>query len=888
MHALLASIKKDTDDTVTIPPDPVRIIVGGPEDARHPGMVCFGHNGYGRLGACEVQHKGGPEAIEVPRLVGARLGVGQLACGAAHSLAVIDGAVFAWGKCHFGQLGLGHLWMTCEAPAPIPRKCFCVGGGDGGPEPIARVFCGESHSLAVGASGALFAFGCGFQGALGLGSERHEASPQWVAPFGGQRRAGAGGAEEAGGGGASVAAVAAAGGKAHTVLLDSCGCVWAWGSGGAGQLGAGTNKMCEATSCSANRLVPARVPWPAGGDGCGGDTEEGGDGGAEYSEGNGAAEVAERCRVVGVLAGRGGNTSGALTVGGELFLWGHDGEGGGELGTSPAGAAVSAAADAVTAGPAVGSGGVCGRSGSFRVAAPARVVFPGGPARVVAAALGAHHAVAIVASGGGASGNGSSDGGGNGNSDGGGEAALAVFTWGAPGPWLGRALTDPHTPAAAELPVRESFPVSGGAMGGESVGGAVSAGPLSVACGEKHSVVVCADGALWTCGEAYMGKLGKHAATAAPEPSAGFRAVEGFGGRRGRWHAVAAVAGSNHTAVALGDPSSFPPPKTTAMIAAAATTMAGGEAAGKPCAPCDGTLGREAFNAEAAAWPALRWEHEWEWHPPDAPGGASGSRGCGGPGGGRLRPLARSGFLRLARPILRAAPHSSTPMKDRVDRTAEKPPEAASDGASKGAEGAGLWEEEGVIVADACTLAVRTPAVQEEGEAAGEAGAGRLQAWDVGIVYSEAWRVPALYFSARDASGSGATPRGGGTDDGTGGGNGAKLPLRLRDVAPLLPFAVPGFGPPPGEDVGFGSAAWPKVTAEAHPRTGEPCFMLHPCHTAVRMAALLASRMDSSDTADSAAQGPSPQNQPAYLLSWLSMVGPAVGIHVPPHLFTPP
>ncbi|XP_030581227.1 ubiquitin-like-conjugating enzyme ATG10 isoform X2 [Archocentrus centrarchus] len=58
------------------------------------------------------------------------------------------------------------------------------------------------------------------------------------------------------------------------------------------------------------------------------------------------------------------------------------------------------------------------------------------------------------------------------------------------------------------------------------------------------------------------------------------------------------------------------------------------------------------------------------------------------------------------------------------------------------------------------------------------------------------------------------------------------------------------------------------ITQQEHPLLGQPFFMLHPCRTEEFLRPVL--------------QGPQEQHRPVnYVLSWLSVVGPVVGLDVP-------
>jgi hypothetical protein len=75
--------------------------------------VCTcGYARYGRLGhGTSDDHSFDTICKPVSRFTGAR--VSSLACGAAHNVLLLsDSRTFVWGKCHYGQLDLGHEWMV--------------------------------------------------------------------------------------------------------------------------------------------------------------------------------------------------------------------------------------------------------------------------------------------------------------------------------------------------------------------------------------------------------------------------------------------------------------------------------------------------------------------------------------------------------------------------------------------------------------------------------------------------------------------------------------------------------------------------------------------------------------------------------------------------------
>uniref|UniRef100_A0A6I8P1W7 Uncharacterized protein n=1 Tax=Ornithorhynchus anatinus TaxID=9258 RepID=A0A6I8P1W7_ORNAN len=90
----------------------------------------------------------------------------QVACGDRHSMALTrDGELFSWGDDEHGQLGLERAWVPCPAPQ---RVCALAG------VPLARMEAGGAHSLALSATGAVFAWGRNDRGQLGLGHAQGE------------------------------------------------------------------------------------------------------------------------------------------------------------------------------------------------------------------------------------------------------------------------------------------------------------------------------------------------------------------------------------------------------------------------------------------------------------------------------------------------------------------------------------------------------------------------------------------------------------------------------------------------------------------------------------------------------------------------------------------
>ncbi|NNB89617.1 hypothetical protein HJC10_27670 [Corallococcus exiguus] len=178
----------------------------------------WGRNRYGQLGNNTTTDRLAP--VKVTGLTGV---VVDIAAGNEHSLAVkSDGAVWTWGSNGLGQLGdgLSSNWPPRTTPGLVP------GLGD-----VTSVAAGNSHGVALKTDGTVWAWGDNYRGQLGDGSGSMGRSPVQALGFTG---------------GTAISA-----GSAHTIALQSDGTVWAWGYNGNGQLGDGFTD---------DQLAPAQVP----------------------------------------------------------------------------------------------------------------------------------------------------------------------------------------------------------------------------------------------------------------------------------------------------------------------------------------------------------------------------------------------------------------------------------------------------------------------------------------------------------------------------------------------------------------------------------------------------------------------------------------------------
>lgn len=131
-----------------------------------PGQVyCCGANQAGQLGLNRMDEKGRFNLCAVPAL--RPLGVSFLSCGESHTAVLdMDGRVFTFGEGSRGQLG-----HNSTANELRPRLVDGLGG------PASQITCGSHHTLVLGSSGQLWAFGSGVKGQLGTGSPQDSLQP---------------------------------------------------------------------------------------------------------------------------------------------------------------------------------------------------------------------------------------------------------------------------------------------------------------------------------------------------------------------------------------------------------------------------------------------------------------------------------------------------------------------------------------------------------------------------------------------------------------------------------------------------------------------------------------------------------------------------------------
>ncbi|XP_078172727.1 regulator of chromosome condensation (RCC1) family protein [Carex rostrata] len=237
-----------------------------------------------------------------------------ISCGLFHSAIVVDGKVWIWGKGDGGRLGFGD-----EVSQFVPRLNPNLEG-------IASVVLGGLHSAALSHSGEIFTWGYGGFGALGHTVYHRELLPKRVD----------------GSWNGKITHLATSG--AHTAAVTDSGEVYTWGRDeGDGRLGLGSGGgPGEAGSMSVPSKVKA-LPVPVSAVACGGFFtlaltpcgelwSWGANSNFELGRGNNSSDwrpepvsSLKDTRIVQVACG--GYHSLALSEEGEVYAWGHGGQG---------------------------------------------------------------------------------------------------------------------------------------------------------------------------------------------------------------------------------------------------------------------------------------------------------------------------------------------------------------------------------------------------------------------------------------------------------------------------------------------------------------------------------------------------------------------------------
>ncbi|MCF7826663.1 MAG: choice-of-anchor D domain-containing protein [Candidatus Marinimicrobia bacterium] len=252
--------------------------------------------------------------------------VTTVAGGGSHTLILTDeGKVYGWGMNSLGQIGLGYA-TTGTSGILLPSAVKTDGVLNG--KTFKAIAGGGNHSLALGDDGKLYAWGAGNVGQLGNGSYAHSYVPVEVTMTGVLA-------------GKNVTDISA--GSNYALALTTDGKLYTWGRNNEGQLGNGSTDSSsvpvevDMNGALAGKTVQAIAAggqhalilttdnklfsWGRNDQGQLGDASE-----------VSSATVPVQVKMDGELSNKtiaavaaGYNTSYALTVDGEVYVWGYNG-----------------------------------------------------------------------------------------------------------------------------------------------------------------------------------------------------------------------------------------------------------------------------------------------------------------------------------------------------------------------------------------------------------------------------------------------------------------------------------------------------------------------------------------------------------------------------------
>ncbi len=133
-------------------------------------LYAFGDNIYGQRGsAANTVANPAPALVSLPSGSGP---VTQVAAGAYHALVLTtSGQIYGFGDNHWGDLG-NDTNVGTDTPNPTPLLVSLPAGSGA----VARVAAGSYHSLVLTAGGQLYAFGDNYEGELGNATGNHTSN----------------------------------------------------------------------------------------------------------------------------------------------------------------------------------------------------------------------------------------------------------------------------------------------------------------------------------------------------------------------------------------------------------------------------------------------------------------------------------------------------------------------------------------------------------------------------------------------------------------------------------------------------------------------------------------------------------------------------------------
>ncbi|KAM6441453.1 putative E3 ubiquitin-protein ligase HERC6 [Liasis olivaceus] len=193
-------------------------------------LFCWGSGSYGQLGLGKKRASQLVPLRRAPPVVGGQE-VARVACGERHTLLLLaDGSLASCGDNAQGQLGSRLPPGQRRRYVPEQIQALEV-------QTIIYISCGKEHSLAVCNQGRVFSWGAGGFGQLGTGKLEDVFIPKKINSL------------------SMYSVIQVACGHYHSIALTKDGRVFSWGQNVHGQLGLGKEFSSQANPCNISSLA---------------------------------------------------------------------------------------------------------------------------------------------------------------------------------------------------------------------------------------------------------------------------------------------------------------------------------------------------------------------------------------------------------------------------------------------------------------------------------------------------------------------------------------------------------------------------------------------------------------------------------------------------------
>ncbi|MES2630677.1 MAG: hypothetical protein V4611_01850 [Patescibacteria group bacterium] len=187
-------------------------------------VYAWGYNNYGQIGNGTQDTAATPTLVDTSGTPMAGKTITAISAGNGSVLAIdSNGAAYAWGANSYGQLGDGTNTQRLKPVA------VSIAGTPMAGKTITKISTGDFHSLALASDGTVYGWGYNSSGTLGDGTNAHRNKPVAVSTTGSPMA------------GKTIASISAGNYTSSAIASDNS--VYTWGDNYTAQLGDGTNSV---------------------------------------------------------------------------------------------------------------------------------------------------------------------------------------------------------------------------------------------------------------------------------------------------------------------------------------------------------------------------------------------------------------------------------------------------------------------------------------------------------------------------------------------------------------------------------------------------------------------------------------------------------------------